>query len=86
VNGSPATTWALLVQNKMKNVYYCLWLLSCALWLSLPGEAQTIARRKVLIIISDDQGYGELLAPGNLSLAANVAPQPIEHKERRNDK
>jgi arylsulfatase len=53
------------MQNKMKTSYCCLWLLSCALWLHVPCEAQTVARPNVLIVISDDQGYGELSAHGN---------------------
>jgi arylsulfatase A-like enzyme len=53
------------MQNKMKTSYCCLWLLSCALWLHVPCEAQTAARPNVLILISDDQGYGELSAHGN---------------------
>jgi hypothetical protein len=49
----------------MKTVSCYLCLLSCALWLPLPCPAQTAARPNVLIIISDDQGYGELSAHGN---------------------
>jgi arylsulfatase A len=49
----------------MKRTVSFLALFFCVLWISGVSEAQTSARPNVLLIITDDQGYGDLGLHGN---------------------
>jgi arylsulfatase len=50
---------------KMKTACGLALLLCCSLLLYAPGKAQNQSKPNIIIIISDDQGYGELSAHGN---------------------